>query len=131
MGFGAGWPVAERGESEAYGDPQRIALTWGPVPVSTPANDHPVSYSVVVPVFNEEGNVEALASRVIATMENLGAEFELLFVDDGSRDKTPALFRRLAADDPRVRVVRFTRNYGQEAAVEALYLNARRRWLIH
>src|SRR5260370_9165092 len=95
-----------------------------------PGNDHPVSYSVVVPVFNEEGNVEALGSRGIATMENLGGELELLFVDDGSRDKTPELLRRLAADDPRVRVVRFTRNYGQEAAVEALYLNARGRWLI-
>jgi glycosyltransferase involved in cell wall biosynthesis len=89
-----------------------------------------VSYSVVVPVFNEEGNVEALASRIAATMEKLGVEFEILFVDDGSRDRTPELLRRLSVADARVRVVRFTRNYGQEAAVEALYLNARGRWLI-
>jgi polyisoprenyl-phosphate glycosyltransferase len=89
-----------------------------------------VTYSVVVPVFNEEGNVEALASRVVATMEGIGAPFELLFVDDGSRDRTPELLRRIAAEDARVRVVRFTRNYGQEAAVEALYLHARGRWLI-
>jgi len=97
--------------------------------VSQPA-DSPVTYSVVVPVFNEEGNVEALASRILATMDHLGAPFELLFVDDGSRDRTPELLRELAAADARIRVLRFTRNYGQEAAVEALYLNARGRWLI-
>jgi dolichol-phosphate mannosyltransferase len=98
--------------------------------VPTPLDGSPVAYSVVVPVFNEEGNVEALASRVIAAMERIGEPFELLFVDDGSRDRTPALLRSIASRDPRVRVVRFTRNYGQEAAVEALYLNARGRWLI-
>jgi dolichol-phosphate mannosyltransferase len=83
-----------------------------------------------VPVFNEEGNVEALASRVLAVMGAVGEPFELLFVDDGSRDRTGPLLRRLAASDRRIRVIRFTRNYGQEAAVEALYLNARGRWLI-
>jgi glycosyltransferase involved in cell wall biosynthesis len=98
--------------------------------VSTPVSETPISYSVVVPVFNEEGNVEALASRVTAAMEKLGEPFELLLVDDGSRDRTPELLRKVAAADARVRVVRFTRNYGQEAAVEALYLNARGRWLI-
>jgi dolichol-phosphate mannosyltransferase len=99
-------------------------------PLRTPAAQRPITYSVVVPVFNEEGNVDALAARVIATMEAVGAPFELLFVDDGSRDATPDRLRRLAAADARVRVVRFARNYGQEAAVEALYLHARGRWLI-
>ncbi|HZU81953.1 MAG TPA: glycosyltransferase family 2 protein [Polyangiaceae bacterium] len=89
-----------------------------------------VEYTVVIPVFNEEGNVEALTSRVVSVMQRLGAPFELLFVDDGSRDRTPEVLRRVAAGDPRVRVIRFTRNYGQEAAVEALYLHARGRWLI-
>jgi glycosyltransferase involved in cell wall biosynthesis len=88
------------------------------------------TYSVVVPVYNEEGNVEALVQRVVPVMEKLGEPFEILFVDDGSKDKTPQLLRKLAANEKRVRVVRFTRNYGQEAAVEALYLNARGRWLI-
>jgi len=89
-----------------------------------------LTYSVVVPVFNEEGNVEALAARVLAAMEQVGAPFELLFVDDGSRDQTFAILRRLGARDPRVRALRFSRNYGQEAAVEALYLHARGEWLI-
>jgi dolichol-phosphate mannosyltransferase len=95
-----------------------------------PDSSSRITYSVVVPVFNEEGNVEALASRVLAAMEKVGETFELLIVDDGSRDRTPELLRKIAAGDERVRVVRFTRNYGQEAAVEALYLNARGRWLI-
>src|SRR3954466_5080547 len=88
------------------------------------------TYSIVVPVYNEEGNVEALVARVIPVMEALGEPFEIVFVDDGSKDATPRLLRKLAEREPRVRVVRFTRNYGQEAAVEALYLNARGRWLI-
>jgi len=81
-------------------------------------------------VYNEEGNVEALAKRVVAVMDRIGRPFELLFVDDGSSDRTPELLRRIAGADHRIRVVRFTRNYGQEAAVEALYLGARGRWLI-
>jgi dolichol-phosphate mannosyltransferase len=95
-----------------------------------PDSSSRIIYSVVVPVFNEEGNVEALASRVLAAMDKVGEPFELLIVDDGSRDRTPELLRKIAARDERVRVVSFTRNYGQEAAVEALYLNARGRWLI-
>src|ERR1019366_1979842 len=101
-----------------------------PVVPPHPDSSSRIIYSVVVPVFNEEGNVEALSARVLAAMEKVGEPFELLFVDDGSRDGTPELLRRIAARDERVRVVRFTRNYGQEAAVEALYLNARGGWLI-
>jgi dolichol-phosphate mannosyltransferase len=98
--------------------------------VSAPHAENAITYSVVVPVFNEEGNVQELAARIVQTMVKVGAPFELLFVDDGSRDSTPQALRAVAARDPRVRVLRFTRNYGQEAAVEALYLNARGRWLI-
>lgn len=87
-------------------------------------------YSVVVPVFNEEGNVEAMVARVVPVMEAVGEPFEILFVDDGSRDTTLPKLRALAAADPRVRVLSFTRNYGQEAAVEALYLHARGEWLL-
>ncbi len=99
-------------------------------PVSAPHTENAITYSVVVPVFNEEGNVEELAARIVQTMVKVGAPFEVLFVDDGSRDGTPQALRAIAARDPRVRVLRFTRNYGQEAAVEALYLSSRGRWLI-
>jgi polyisoprenyl-phosphate glycosyltransferase len=98
--------------------------------VTEPAQTGAITFSVVVPLFNEEGNAEALVRRVVPVMEALAEPFEILFVDDGSRDRTPEILRRLAAEDSRLRVVRFARNYGQEAAVEALYLNARGDWLI-
>jgi polyisoprenyl-phosphate glycosyltransferase len=107
------------------------AISDPPAPMAIePHPSHAPTYSVVVPVYNEEGNVGPLVSRVVAVMESLGQPFEILFVDDGSRDNTVARLREIAAQEPRVRVVRFTRNYGQEAAVEALYLNASGKWLI-
>ncbi len=89
-----------------------------------------VKYSVVAPVYNESGNVDELVSRVLSVMEEIGEPFEALFVDDGSKDDTVSLLRAHAAKDPRVRVLVFSRNYGQEVAVEALYLNARGDWFI-
>ncbi len=87
-------------------------------------------YSVVVPVYNEEKNVRPLVERVAAAMERVGEPFEILFVDDGSRDATPTLLRAAVAEYPFVRAVRFTRNFGQEAAVQAGYAHARGRWII-
>lgn len=86
--------------------------------------------SVVVPVFNEEANVRPLVERTRKVLEGMGLSFEFVFVDDGSRDRTYEALRGLAEDDPRVRLVRFTRNYGQEAAVEALYLHAHGAWIL-
>ena len=89
-----------------------------------------LTYSVVVPVFNEEGNLRALVDRVTAVMREVGEPFEIVFVDDGSRDATPVILRALARDTPHVRAVRFTRNYGQEAAVQAGYTHARGAWIL-
>jgi len=89
-----------------------------------------IVYSVVVPVFNEEANVSAVVDRVSPVMKAVGEPFEILFVDDGSRDATPRLLRDLCVAHPHVRAVRFTRNFGQEAAVQAGYLYARGRWII-
>jgi glycosyltransferase involved in cell wall biosynthesis len=111
-------------------DPENKTALAALAAAAQPRSAEDPTYSVVVPVFNEEGNVETLAARTLAAMERIGEPFELLFVDDGSSDRTPQLLRKVAAGDARVRVVRFTRNYGQEAAVEALYLNARGRWIV-
>jgi undecaprenyl-phosphate 4-deoxy-4-formamido-L-arabinose transferase len=81
--------------------------------------------SVVVTVFNEERNVEELYRRTIATLDELGRPFELLFVDDGSTDGSYAILERLHAADPRVRVVRFKRNFGQHPAMHAGLARAR------
>jgi undecaprenyl-phosphate 4-deoxy-4-formamido-L-arabinose transferase len=75
--------------------------------------------SIVVPVFNEEANLEPLYARIAAVMDTLAGGVEAVFVDDGSADRSLALLRGFAARDPRVRVVSFNRNYGQHAAVMA------------
>jgi undecaprenyl-phosphate 4-deoxy-4-formamido-L-arabinose transferase len=81
--------------------------------------------SVVVTVLNEERNVEELYRRTVAVLEQEGARFELVFVDDGSTDGTFALLERLHASDPRVRAVRFKRNFGQHPAMHAGLARAR------
>ncbi len=82
--------------------------------------------SFVVPVYNEEENVEALAARVAATMAALPAyDFEIVFTDNHSTDGTFAILRRLAAADPRVRAVRFSRNFGYQRSILTGYLRAR------
>jgi undecaprenyl-phosphate 4-deoxy-4-formamido-L-arabinose transferase len=77
----------------------------------------PPSLSIVVTLFNEAGTLEELHRRVV---EALGAaDFELILVDDGSRDSTWQIVERLQAADPRIRAVRFKRNFGQHPAMHA------------
>lgn len=76
-------------------------------------------YSVVVPFHNEEDNVTALYDRLKAVMEQVNESFELIFVDDGSRDRTYRLLEEIAAVDSRVLVVKLRRNFGQTSALAA------------
>ena len=75
--------------------------------------------SVVVPVYNEEDNVEPLTREVISVIEALKKDVELIFVDDGSTDGTYAALSRLHRQDSRIRVVGLRRNFGQTAAMAA------------
>jgi dolichol-phosphate mannosyltransferase len=75
--------------------------------------------SVVVPVLDEEECIEELARRVRDVMTTQGVAHELLFVDDGSRDRTPERIEALCRSDPRVRTIRFTRSFGHQAALAA------------
>jgi glycosyltransferase involved in cell wall biosynthesis len=76
-----------------------------------------IRISVVVPVFNEELNVDELYQRIDAALA--GQSAEVLFVDDGSTDRTAERLLRIADSDARVRVLRFRRNFGQTAALSA------------
>jgi len=77
------------------------------------------TYSVVAPVYNEEQNVPLFYQRVVAVMEPLGEPFELVLVNDGSRDGSLAAMQALHERDPRVRVVDFSRNFGHQIAISA------------
>ena len=75
--------------------------------------------SVVVPAFNEEANLRPMVERLVAAVAPVVDGLEILFVDDGSRDGTWAGISELAARDPRVRGIRFARNFGHQAALTA------------
>ncbi|HEV7517990.1 MAG TPA: glycosyltransferase, partial [Thermoanaerobaculia bacterium] len=75
--------------------------------------------SIVVPLYNEEESVDALHAEVSTAAAKLGVEYEILYVDDGSRDGTVAKLRAVADRDPAVKVIRFRRNYGQTPAIQA------------
>ena len=76
-------------------------------------------FSVVIPVFNEEGNLEVLYTRLTKVMKSLGEGYEIIFVDDGSTDSSFQILADLHQKDSNVKVIRFTRNFGQHPAVMA------------
>jgi dolichol-phosphate mannosyltransferase len=75
--------------------------------------------SLFLPVYNEEENLPRLNASVFRVMERLGHSFEVIYVDDGSADRSLELLKEFAAKDRRVRVIAFRRNYGQTAAMAA------------
>jgi dolichol-phosphate mannosyltransferase len=75
--------------------------------------------TVVVPAFNEQESILPMYERLVAALEPHVAGLEVLFVDDGSRDATWQRVSELAARDPRVRGIRFARNFGHQAALTA------------
>lgn len=85
----------------------------------------PVTLSVVVPLFNEQESLPELHRRLTDTLSALGVEYELLLVNDGSRDRTRALLDALARTDERVRPLHLSRNFGHQAAVTAGLEHAR------
>lgn len=75
--------------------------------------------SLIVPVFNEEDVIDVSFARMDAAMRALPYEYEIIYVNDGSRDTTMAHLRSIAAENPQVRVLSFSRNFGHQLAVTA------------
>jgi len=73
--------------------------------------------SVVIPIFNEEETLEALFERLRSSLEALGEEFEVIFVNDGSRDRSEKMLREFHTRDPRFRSIHFSRNFGHQTAI--------------
>ena len=90
---------------------------------------HP-EISVIVPMRNESPNVRQLYSELIAALDGYGRTFEIVVIDDGSTDDTFALLSAIQKQDPRVRVIRFRRNFGQTAAFAAGFKYARGAYIV-
>jgi glycosyltransferase involved in cell wall biosynthesis len=89
-----------------------------------------LKYSIVVPFHNEQDSVTELYDRLKAVMEVTGEPFELVFVDDGSSDRTFPLLQQIAHVDSRVTVIKLRRNFGQTSALAAGFDHARGDYVI-
>ena len=81
-------------------------------------------YSIIAPIYNEEGNIQVLYDRICQVMDSTGESWELITINDGSRDRSAELIQTLAASDSRVKMVNFARNFGHQIAVTAGLNNA-------
>ena len=77
--------------------------------------------SIVIPVYNEEPNIQRLFGRLYPVMQGTGRPFEIIFTDDGSLDRYLEMLKSLAAAHPEVRVVEFNGNFGQHMAILAAF----------
>ena len=81
--------------------------------------------SVIIPAYNEEGNVIPLYIRLRAVLDGIGDTWEIVFVDDGGTDKTLINLRNLVEKDNRVKIIEFARNFGKAAALSAGFENSK------
>src|SRR3989338_6945694 len=79
----------------------------------------PLFLSVVLPIFNEEESLAELMGELYSVCNSLNKEYEIIFVDDNSSDRTPEILKQYADKDPRVKVIRFSRNFRHQAAISA------------
>ena len=86
--------------------------------------------SVVIPVYNEEESLPHLWPELRSVLEPLGLRFEVVFVDDGSGDRSAELIRSFRESDPRIRLVQLKVNAGETAATDAGFKTARGRWVV-
>lgn len=77
------------------------------------------SLSIVIPVYNEEDNLKSLHEQLVATLNSMSCTYEIILIDDGSNDASFACLQELAQQDNQVKVIQFTRNHGQTAAIAA------------
>lgn len=93
-------------------------------------NQTPPEISLVVPCYNEEGNLQALADAITAALDPLSISYEVVITDDASTDSSWTLLKKIAATDPRFRIQRFKDNGGESAASWAGMKAARGRYII-
>jgi len=89
-----------------------------------------IELSVVIPVYNSAGCLRELHARLTASLREVTPDYEIVLVDDRSTDSGWDVLRELAAEDPRLRVVRLSRNFGQHAAITAGLTRSTGRWTV-
>ncbi len=82
-------------------------------------NNKKISCSIIIPVMNEEENVRLLYQEIVEVMEKQTGSYEIIFVDDGSTDKTFDILKSLKSNDSNLKLIKFRRNFGQSAAMGA------------
>jgi glycosyltransferase involved in cell wall biosynthesis len=82
-------------------------------------NGHMKKLSVILPVYNEQGSIGQLYNELKSTLESLPFDYEIIMVNDGSRDKSEEILKSISLKDPKFKVVSLSRNYGQTAALSA------------
>lgn len=90
----------------------------------------PLDVSIVIPMLNEEENVVAMYTEIVEVMGQTGLTWEVIFVDDGSHDRSVARLRTAAAGDPHVTIIEFARRFGQTAALAAGFRAAGGRYIV-
>lgn len=95
---------------------QGVSETRAP---ATGSADKRCTLSIVIPVFNEEHGLNELVSRLTPVLDATGADWEVIFIDDGSRDRTLQIVEALHAKEPRLKAIALSRNFGKEIAVAA------------
>jgi len=81
--------------------------------------------SLIVPVYNEEENLTELIQRLLAVAKSIGKDYEIIFVDDGSKDRSVPLIKEAIQKNPSLKLIRFNRNYGQHSAIFAGFSESR------
>ena len=89
-----------------------------------------IDLSIVVPVYNEEENLPLLWPEIREVLDPTGLSYEVIFVDDGSRDRSAEIVRSFHERDPRARLVRLKANAGETAATDAGFKSVRGRWVV-
>ena len=107
-----------RSDSHASSAPDHKSTRPQPDPAAGP-DVHRPTLSVVVPIFNEEAVIPELYRRLTEVMDRLGETWELVCINDGSRDRSAELLRDLHARDPHIKLVNFSRNFGHQIAITA------------
>lgn len=75
--------------------------------------------SIIIPIYNEEGNIQELIKRLYSVLEKLDVDFELVFINDGSYDNSKKILTKSAEEDKRIKIIHFSRNFGHQIAVTA------------